>query len=68
MAVQPHRLSIFSQSLSAAAFVSYLLGAVVPLMALAFVAQYFVLPDLEDRINLIVYLNQADGTPEPLAE
>ncbi len=26
------------------------------------------MPDLEDRINLIVYLNQADGTPEPLAE
>ena len=26
------------------------------------------MPDLEDRIDLIVYLNQADGTPEPLAE
>ena len=53
-AQQPHRLSIFSQSLSAAAFVAYLLGAVVPLMALAFVTQQFVLPGLEDR-------NQAMG-------
>ena len=26
------------------------------------------MPDLEDRIDLIVYRNQADGTPEPLAE
>ena len=26
------------------------------------------LPDIEDRINVIVYLNEADGSPEPLTE
>ena len=26
------------------------------------------LPKIEDRINVIVYLNQADGSPEPLTE
>lgn len=26
------------------------------------------MPKVEDRINLIVYLNQADGSPEPLTE
>ena len=26
------------------------------------------LPKIEDRINLIVYLNEADGSPEPLTE
>jgi cytochrome c len=26
------------------------------------------MPKIEDRINVIVYLNQVDGSPEPLAE
>jgi cytochrome c len=26
------------------------------------------LPKIEDRINLIVYMNEADGSPEPLTE
>ena len=26
------------------------------------------LPKIEDRINLIVYLNEADGSPAPLTE
>ena len=44
-----HRLSIFSQSLDYAAVLAFLLGGVVPFAALAYVAQHYVLPDLEDR-------------------
>lgn len=45
---QPHRLSIFSQSLTAATYVAYVLGALVPLLALALVLQLFVFPTLDD--------------------
>lgn len=40
--------SIFSQGIDRAAFTAYFLGAVVPLLALAFVVQRFVLPTLSD--------------------
>ena len=43
-----HRLSIFSQSYSVAAFVSYFLGAVVPLGALAYLAHRYVIPEMAD--------------------
>ena len=39
-----HQLSIFSQPLDRAAFVAYFLGAVVPLLALAYVLSEYVLP------------------------
>lgn len=56
MTRQAHRLSIFSWSLDRAAFVAYLLGAVVPLLALAVVLERQVLPALPDgapRFGLI---------------
>ena len=40
----PHRLSLLSQKLDRVAFVAYFLGAIVPLVALAWVAQRFALP------------------------
>ena len=45
MAQKTHRLSIFSQSLDRAAFLAYLLGAVVPVVALAIVIQRFAIPE-----------------------
>jgi len=48
MARRSHRFSIFSQSLDRVSFVAYLLGAVVPLFALAYVAQVYALPKLDD--------------------
>ena len=41
--------SIFSQKLDRAAFVAYLLGAVVPLIGMAVVVERFVLPGIEVR-------------------
>ena len=38
-----HRLSIFAQKLDRAAFVSYFLGAVVPLIALGIIVERFLL-------------------------
>jgi HD-GYP domain-containing protein (c-di-GMP phosphodiesterase class II) len=55
-----HRLSIFSQSLTYVTYMAYILGGLVPLMALAGVLQHYVFPTLqEDRaayglIGLIV--------------
>lgn len=46
------QLSIFSQPLDRAAFLAYLLGAVVPLVALGYVAQVYVLPELEAEYAL----------------
>ena len=44
-------LSLFSHSIDRAAFVSYFLGAVVPLLTLAWVVHEYVLPTLqEDRV------------------
>ena len=48
MSRRAHRFSIFSQSLDRAAFLAYLLGAVVPFVALAFVVHRFVLPALPE--------------------
>jgi hypothetical protein len=42
--------SIFSQKLDRIVYTAYFLGAVVPLLALAFVAEHFVLPSLTDRL------------------
>jgi hypothetical protein len=42
--------SIFSQKLDRIVYTAYLLGAVVPLVALAFIAEHFVLPSLADRL------------------
>jgi len=47
---QAHRLSLFSWSLDRAAFAAYLLGAVVPLVALAVVLQRWALPSLSDDV------------------
>jgi HD-GYP domain-containing protein (c-di-GMP phosphodiesterase class II) len=44
------RGSIFSQKLDRVAFLAYLLGAIVPLLALAVVVQRFVLPEVSDRL------------------
>lgn len=44
----PHRSSIFAQKLDRTAFTAYFLGAVVPLVALAYVVQTYVLPTLPD--------------------
>ena len=49
MAANERPASIFSQKLDRIVYTAYFLGAVVPLIALAFVAQYFVLPSLTDR-------------------
>ena len=46
MARRPHRLSLFAQPLDRAAFVTYFLGAVVPLAALAWVLSRYVRPSL----------------------
>jgi putative nucleotidyltransferase with HDIG domain len=46
MGKSPHHLSIFSQDLDRVAFLVYFLGAVVPLAALAWVAQRYALPQL----------------------
>ncbi|HKE10820.1 MAG TPA: HD domain-containing phosphohydrolase [Myxococcota bacterium] len=44
-----HRLSIFSQRLDRAILTGYFLGAIVPLVALAFVALRYVVPALRDE-------------------
>ena len=44
-----HRLSIFSQRLDRAILTGYFLGAIVPLVALGFLALRFVLPALRDE-------------------
>ena len=44
------RSSIFSQKLDRVAFISYFLGAVVPLAALAVVVQRYLLPTITDRL------------------
>ena len=46
MSKKPHARSMFSQTLDQAVFVSYFLGAVVPLLALAAVVQRYALPAL----------------------
>lgn len=48
MTQNPRGLSLFSQSIDRAAFVSYFLGAVVPLLTLAYVSHEYVLPSVHD--------------------
>ena len=44
----PRVSSIFSQTLDRAAYVAYFLGAVLPLVALGYLAHFYVLPTIED--------------------
>jgi putative nucleotidyltransferase with HDIG domain len=46
-----HQNSIFSQGLDRTTFTAYFLGAVVPLLALAYVVQHYVLPTLPDTMT-----------------
>lgn len=50
MANEKSSTSIFSQKLDRVVFTSFFLGAVVPLLALAFVVQNVVLPTVSDRV------------------
>ena len=62
MAKQPHRFSLFSQSLDRAAFIAYFLGAIVPLAALAYVAsEYLKTTTGESRLILIVLVISLAG-------
>ena len=49
MASKVHSSSILAQTLDRPVFVSYFLGAIVPLIALAFVVQRYVIPTLEGK-------------------
>jgi HD-GYP domain-containing protein (c-di-GMP phosphodiesterase class II) len=42
----PHKNSIFSQGLDRTTFIAYFLGAIIPLLALAFVVQRYAMPTL----------------------
>ena len=50
MAANQRPASIFSQKLDRIVYTAYFLGAVVPLVALAFIVQHFVLPSVSDRL------------------
>ena len=50
MSSDTRNTSIFSQKLDRIVFTAYFLGAVVPLLALAFIAERFVLDTLTDRL------------------
>ncbi len=55
MASIEHSKSLFSQKLDRIAFVSYFLGAVVPLLAVAVIVQQFVMPTLaETRLAIAI--------------
>jgi hypothetical protein len=56
VASKPHRLSLFAQPLDRAAFVAYLLGAVVPLAVLGWVVHRFVRPAWADDTGRLVLL------------
>jgi hypothetical protein len=56
MAQQPHRFSLFSQSLDRAAFLAYFLGAIIPLGALAFLASEYLKTSTGDTRLLIIVL------------
>ncbi len=48
-----HRNSIFSQRLDRTTFIAYLLGAVVPLIALTFVVQQYVIPTIPNNAQAL---------------
>lgn len=50
MVAVPDRNSIFSQRFDRSVFIAYFLGAIVPLMALAFVVERFVIPEMPDSL------------------
>jgi putative nucleotidyltransferase with HDIG domain len=58
---QAHASSIFSQSLDRAVFVVYFLGAVVPLMALGYFVQGYVLPGLDERFESVAVIGSVVG-------
>ncbi len=53
MSMSENRHSIFSHSLDRIAFTSYFLGAIVPLIALAFVVNRYVIPNISESRNVI---------------
>ncbi len=53
VAATSDRGSIFSQRFDRSVFIAYFLGAIVPLLALAFVVQQFVLPEMPDSTAVI---------------
>jgi hypothetical protein len=50
---QKNQNSIFSQQLDGTVYTAYFLGAVVPLVALAIIANQYVLPEMTDRLSWI---------------
>ena len=48
-----HRNSIFSQRLDRTTFTAYFLGAVVPLLALGFVVDRYVIPTIPEKSQII---------------
>jgi putative nucleotidyltransferase with HDIG domain len=56
MSASPPSGSIFSQKLDRVSFIAYFLGAVVPLAALGFVVDRFVLPALDDGLSTAALL------------
>ncbi len=53
MAREVHASSIFAQSLDRPVFAAYFLGAVVPLLALAILAQHYVIPTLDGKFAAV---------------
>ena len=56
MSKSVHRNSIFSQGLDRTTFTAYFLGAVTPLLALAFVVHRYVLPSIPDNRGFIAMI------------
>jgi putative nucleotidyltransferase with HDIG domain len=50
---EQHRNSIFSQRLDRTTFTAYFLGAVIPLLALGFVVERYVIPTLPDKGQIV---------------
>ena len=61
MGKKQKRGSLFSQKIDRVAFITYFLGAVVPLVALGVVAEHYVLPNMSDR-NAILGLMGVIGS------
>lgn len=62
MAKQPHRFSLFSQSLDRAAFIAYFLGAIIPLGAFTYLARdYLERSTGEARLLLMVMVVSLAG-------
>ena len=57
MARRTHRYSLLSQRIDRSAFIAYFLGAVVPLLALAWVAHHYALPALPPDTGMLAFLD-----------